>query len=51
MPYRNTASGAKDKRTFQLYQYTFALNNTKTVSSISLPQNNNVKVFAISLKP
>jgi hypothetical protein len=51
MPYRNTASGAKDNRAFQLYQYTFALNNAKTVSSISLPQNNNVKVFAISLKP
>jgi hypothetical protein len=51
MPYRNTGSGAEDNRTFQLYQYTFALNNAKTVSSISLPQNNNVKVFAISLKP
>lgn len=51
MPYRNAANGSRDNRTFALYQYTFNLNNGKTVSSITLPVNNNVKVFAMELKP
>jgi hypothetical protein len=51
MPYRNAASGVKDNRTFELYEYTFALSNTKTVSSIALPPGSNVKVFAIALQP
>lgn len=50
MPYRNASTGLKDNRPFELYQYTFTLNNTKTVSSVSLPANANVKVFAIALK-
>jgi hypothetical protein len=51
MPYRNTASGAKDNRPFELYGYSFNLNNSKTVTSITLPANTNVKVFAMELKP
>ncbi len=51
MPYRNAANGTRDNRKFELYQYTFALNNTKTVSTITLPANNNVKVFAVTLTP
>ena len=51
MPYRNFDTGVKDNRPFELYQYTFTLNNSKTVSSIALPAANNVKVFAITLKP
>ncbi len=51
MPYRNAASGVKDNRTFELYQYTFNLTNNKTVSSIALPTSSNVKVLAIALKP
>ena len=51
MPYRNTANGTKDNRPFALYQYTFNLNNGKTVSSVTLPSNGNVKVFAMELKP
>jgi hypothetical protein len=51
MPYRNAASGTKDNRQFELYQYTFNLNNSKTVSSVTLPANSNVKVFAMELKP
>jgi Pro-kumamolisin, activation domain len=51
MPYRNAANGTKDNRPFALYTYTFSLNNTKTVSSVTLPSNTNVKVFAIDLKP
>jgi hypothetical protein len=51
MPYRNNATGFKDNRPFSLYQYSFSLNNGKTVSSITLPSNTNVKVFAMGLKP
>jgi subtilase family serine protease len=51
MPYRNAANGGRDNRPFALYQYTLGLNNSKTVSSITLPANNNVKVFAMELKP
>jgi hypothetical protein len=51
MPYRNNATGFKDNRPFSLYQYTFSLNNSKKVSSITLPSNSNVKVFAMGLKP
>jgi len=29
----------------------FSLNNSKTVSSITLPASSNVKVFAIGLNP
>ncbi len=51
MPYRNFSSGVKDNRTFMLYQYTFPLDATKTVSSLTLPASSNVKVFALTLKP
>ena len=51
MAYRDLSNGTKDNRTFYLYGYSFALNNTKTVSSITLPHNNNLSVFAITLTP
>ena len=51
MAYRNTGAGGKDDRTFYLYEYSFALNATKTVSSITLPGNNNVVVLAMTLTP
>jgi len=51
MAYRDSSSGGKDSRTFLLYGYSFALNNTKTVSSITLPNNANVEVLAITLVP
>jgi hypothetical protein len=51
MPYRNTASGARDVRTFELYEYTLSLSNAKTATSITLPANSNVKVFSIEAKP
>ncbi len=51
MAYRDLASGGKDNRTFLLYGYSFALNNTKTVSSITLPNNSNVEVLALTLVP
>ena len=49
MPYRNTSSGVKDNRTFLLYGYSITLNAAKKVSSITLPNNRNVVILAISL--
>jgi hypothetical protein len=49
MPYRDNSQGQKDNRTFYLYEYTFALTATKTVVSITLPNNRNVVVLAASL--
>jgi hypothetical protein len=51
MPYRNASYGAKDNRTFTVYAYSFVLNSSKTVSSITLPNNANVKVLALTLAP
>jgi hypothetical protein len=51
MAYRNTASGTKDNRAFYLYGYSFALDKTKTVSSISLPKNSSVVLLALTLVP
>jgi len=41
--YRNNSNGTKDFRTFSLYEYTFTLDQTKTVKSITLPHNSNIK--------
>ena len=51
MPHRDNSDGTTDNRTFLLYGYSFALNNAKTVSSITLPNNANVEVLAITLVP
>jgi hypothetical protein len=51
MPYRLTSKGAKDARTFNLYGYSLATNNAKTIKSITLPKNRNVVVLAINLVP
>jgi hypothetical protein len=51
MGYRNTSGGSKDNRTFYLYGYSFALNSSKTVQSIRLPNNANVEVLAMTLIP
>jgi len=47
--YRNNSNGTKDFRTFSLYEYTFTLNQTKTVKSITLPNNSNFKTLAMTL--
>jgi hypothetical protein len=49
MPYRDNGQGQKDNRTFYLYEYTFTLTASKTVASITLPNNRNVVVLAASL--
>ena len=51
MSYRDTNSGGQDSRTFNLYNYHFALNNTKAVQSIKLPDNSNVEILAMTLVP
>ncbi len=49
MAYRNLMSGAKDPRPFSLYSYGFALDANKTVQSLTLPDNPNVKIAAVTL--
>jgi hypothetical protein len=51
MPYRDTAGGGMDNRTFQVYAYSFTLNPFKQVQSITLPGDGNVEVLAIDLTP
>lgn len=36
-PYRDAATGTEDNRVFNLYAYTFVLNSSKTVQSLTLP--------------
>lgn len=52
MPYRNKTSG-QDTTTgpFYLYGFNFALNKAKRVSSITLPNNTNVRILAMNLLP
>ncbi len=48
MPYRDSAGGP-DNRVFYLYGYSFALNTSKVVQSLTLPNNRDVIVLAASL--
>lgn len=48
MAYRNLANGAKDPRTFYVYAYGFALDPAKEVVSVKLPNNENVRILAVS---
>ncbi len=49
MPYRNGADAAKDPRTFYAYSYGFPLDPAKTVQSLTLPDNDNIKLLAATL--
>ncbi len=49
MPYRNMGSGAADTHQGNIYGYTLLLDHTKTVKSMTLPQNRNVIVLAATL--
>jgi len=51
MAYRDHNNGTEAVATFHVYGYSFALNPTKTVSSITLPANTNVAVLAMTLIP
>jgi hypothetical protein len=50
MAYRVLASGATQNGPWHLYGYTFPLNVSKTVKSITLPNDRGVVVFAVGLK-
>jgi alpha-mannosidase len=50
-PYRVRGDGGKDVRTFYLYGYSFDLDSRKAVSSITLPDNEQVLIFAMALLP
>ena len=49
--YRDTSNGTEQAGLFNIYEYTFLLNPTKTVSSLTLPQDGNVEVLAATLIP
>jgi len=49
MPYRNTSSGLRDNRPFNLYSYSFALNSAKSIRSITLPGNQNVEIIGMTV--
>ena len=49
MAYRNMAGGDRDTRTFYAYSYGFRLDSAKTVKSLTLPDNANVKILAVSV--
>ena len=51
MAYRNLSSGEKDARPFYLYSCGFSLSAEKTIKTLTLPQNPNVKVVAVSMVP
>ena len=49
MGYRNTASAEKDARTFYAYSYGFPLDSRKIVKSVTFPDNDSVKILALTL--
>jgi len=51
MAYRDFEDGTRDRRTFNLYAYRLTLDPTKTVQSISLPNNPQVVILAATLVP
>ena len=49
MPYLVAPTGATVKITTYLYSYTFAIDGTRTVKSLTLPNNRNVAVLAVDV--
>ena len=49
MPYRNTANATKDPRRFYAYFYGFPLDPAKIVKSLTLPNNDSIKLLAATL--
>ena len=50
MAYRDVFDGSQDDRTFNLYGYRFKLNCTKKIQSLTLPNNRDVVVLAVTLE-
>jgi hypothetical protein len=51
MDYRNHGRGGQDDHRFYLYGYAFPLDSNRTVRSLTLPGNSEVKVLALTLEP
>jgi len=51
VPYRLAGDGSQDSNPFHLFVYSFSLDPSKQVRSVTLPENRNVAVFAITLVP
>jgi hypothetical protein len=51
MPYRDVSNGTEQIQTVYVFGYSFALNNNKTVKSITLPANSDVVALAMTLVP
>jgi hypothetical protein len=51
MSYRDTSAGGKASVASNLYGYAFSLNSSKIVKSITVPNNQNVAVLAMTLVP
>src|SRR5262249_39357791 len=50
MGHRDISDGTTQVRNVNVYAYSFALNTGKTVKSVTLPNNRNVVVLAITLR-
>jgi hypothetical protein len=51
MSYRDGSDGTTDSRPFYVYGYSLSLDATKTVSSITLPNDANVELLSATLSP
>ena len=51
MDYRNQSDGSKDQSLYYLYSYTFHLDPVSPLQSLKLPDNDDIKVFAVMLVP
>lgn len=51
MPYRDGSNGSTNSGTWDLYGYSFNINNAKTVRSLTLPNNGNVAILGLTLQP
>ena len=49
--YRDRSNGSAQAGSFNVYEYTFTLNSSKTISSITLPTDANVEILAATLLP
>ena len=49
MPYRDASNGSQQTLNVSVYGYAFVLNKTKTVKSITLPNNSDVVLMAMTL--
>jgi hypothetical protein len=47
----NVLNGGRIAESTYLYGYSFAIDSTKTVQSVTLPNNQNVEVLAFTLVP